>query len=534
MTRVDVRKYKDIIWYSLCVLFLGVIDQRRGSAPGHIQIIFANLVGVTVFLFLIPSMKRDYFRRKATKLQGLFSAIALPIFIIAIRSHVDDWGLWSTGASNVVCIGFLITYIWWDRQNIFHNWKLKKVGYGILLLSLLLMLLSVNKTVWPGLYLVLFGCFYLIGIPKERQEHCMVGILWGLAVWFVGQQCLAFGFRPYDYIRYRGFYKGETQNGLFYMIAFCAFTGLGMYARHKKYKRIWILLSCLMSAVCVSLLLLTGGKSSLVGVVAGAALGYFLYDYVIRESLKHWLLQCVALGICALVLFPAAYGCVRYLPTILHHPIWFEGEYDEDNSVRSFDPWNSERYISFERALERSLGRILKVVGINIEVEDGQIQIETPLSFQSDAAEPGSSKDNPYLTEGNTSSKDGAIDPARIAIWKFYIKNLNLEGHNRLIFYYREDRPFGNAHNMFLHVAVLYGIIPGVLFLGWNIWCLVRLVRRKDMIGIVSAIFVAAIMAYGMFEQAITTGQITLSLLFILYYFGLEMREAEYKKMKQN
>lgn len=532
MARMDVRKYKDIIWYSLCVLFLGVIDQRRGSAPGHIQIIFANLVGVTVCLFLIPSMKKEFWHRKGTRIQGLLSAIVLPIFIFVIKPYVNDWGLWSTGAANAVGIGFLIRYILWERKNIFREWKLKKVAYGLLMVALLLMLLSVNKTVWPGLYLVLFGCFYLIGIPKTRQEHCMIGILCGLAIWFVAQQCLAFGFRPYDYIRYRGLYKGETQNGLFYMIAFCAFMGIGLYASYKKCKKIWCVLSYIMSAGCVSLLLLTGGKSSLAGVVAGAAIGYFLYDCFIRGRFKYWAVQCIALGMCAIILFPVAYGLVRYLPTVLHHPIWFEGEYDEERCVHSFDPWNSERYISFERALEKSLGRILGVVGIHIEIEDGQLQLDTPLSIQTEAAEPGSSKDNPYLTEDSKASKGGTIDPARIAIWKFYIKNLNLEGHNGLIFYYRADRPFGNAHNMFLHVAVLYGIIPGVLFVIWNVWCLVRLVRRKDMVGIVSALIMSAIMTYGLFEQAITTGQITLSLLFILYYFGMEMREAEYQKTK--
>ena len=532
MVRMDVKKYKDVIWYSLCVLFLGIIDQRRGSAPGHIQIIFANLVGVVAFLFLLPSIKKEFIHWRGAKIQALASAIALPVFLLVIKSHVDDWGLWSTGALNAVCVGFLLTYIWWNRKSIFHNWSLTKAGYAILMLSLLLMLLSVNKTVWPGLYLLLFGCFYLIGIPREKQEHCMIGILTGLALWFVGQQCLAFGFRPYDYIRYRGLYKGETQNGLFYMIAFCAFTGLVLYTWQKQCKKIWCVVAFLMSAGCVSLLLLTGGKSSLAGAVAGGVAAYLLYDCIIRKSLKHWLLQGVILGICVVVLFPATYGCVRYLPAVLHHPVWFEGEYDEDRSVRSFDPWNSERYISFERVVEKNLGRILKIVGISIEVEDGQLHLQTPLSIQTDAAEPGSSKENPYLPEQGTSAQDGSIDPARIAIWKFYIKNLNWEGHNGLIFYYRADRPFGNAHNMFLHVAVLYGMIPGVLFLVWNAWCLIRLVRRKDMVGIVSALFLTAIFAYGMFEQAITTGQITLSLLFILYYFGLEKRDGEYKKIK--
>ncbi len=522
MTKIQINKYKDIIWYGLCIFFLGIIDQRRGSAAGHVQLLFANLVGVAVFCFVLPSMKKEFWQCKAVKIQAIISCIGLPIFCMAIRPHVANWSFWNTGAIDVVLAGFLVAYVIWDRQNIFTNWSVIKSGYFVVMLMLLLMILSVNNTVWPGLYLLLFGCFYLIGIPKDKQEYCVLGILSGLVLWFVVLQVFAFGFRHFDYIRYRGAYKGETQNGLFYMVVFCAWIGLWLYARYKGCKKIWMALAFLLAACSAGLLLLTGGKSSLLGAVLGGTTAFLLYDLYIKKSLKHWLLQLCGLGVCILVLFPAMYGCVRYLPTVLHHPVWFDGEYDDDRCVRSFDPKNSERYITFEQVVEKDLGRILKYIGVTIEIEDGQWHIQTPLSIKSDAAEPGSSKDNPYLSDKTPKESDGKIDPARVAIWRYFFKNLNFEGHNRVAFYYREGRVFVNAHNMFLHIAAYYGIIPGVLFLGVTFWCLVRLLKRKDMTGIVLSSLMIAIITYGMFEQATTTGQITLSMLFILYYFGLQ------------
>jgi hypothetical protein len=198
--------------------------------------------------------------------------------------------------------------------------------------------------------------------------------------------------------------------------------------------------------------------------------------------------------------------------------------------VRSFDPWNSERYVTFDRAINSNLGRILKIAGITLKYEDGALHLSTPFSIKADAEEiiePGSSKEHPYLQDDEVNTKDGTLDPARVAIWTYFFRHLNWQGHNGGIFYYRSDNAFGNAHNMFLHIAFLYGILPGLLFLAWNVWCLIRLVRRRDMTGIVGAMMMIAIMTYGMFEQATTTGQITLSLLFILYYFGME-------KMKKN
>ena len=81
---------------------------------------------------------------------------------------------------------------------------------------------------------------------------------------------------------------------------------------------------------------------------------------------------------------------------------------------------------------------------------------------------------------------------------------------------------YGHAHNMFLQIAYDYGITAGILFLLWNLYCLVRLLRRRDMPGLFCAVFLAGILVYGCTEMALVPGQITLVLLFILYYFGMQ------------
>ena len=138
------------------------------------------------------------------------------------------------------------------------------------------MQLSVHEAIWPLWFLVYFGCFYLIGIPEELREMFILGMLTGIIVWFFVQQIIAFGFRPYDYVRYRGLYSGETQNGLFYMMAFCAFTGMWLYLREKGAKWSLKLLGFLLSAGSVAFLLLTGSRSSLAGAAIAAVVAYIL------------------------------------------------------------------------------------------------------------------------------------------------------------------------------------------------------------------------------------------------------------------
>lgn len=513
-----------ILWYALCFALLGLIDQRRGSAEGTVQMLFTNLTGVAIGLILLPSMKKDFIH---SRFFHIWTILCIPGVIVGCICGRYVWrypGQWYTAVINVAVIGYLVLYILWNRRELRQKSRLDKGCFFSVAVLLLLMQLSVHEVLWPFWFLALFGCFYLIGIPQERVEAFLWGMTGGIVAWFFIQQIIAFGFRPYDYVRYRGLYSGETQNGIFYMIAFCAFTGAWLLLKKKQAKLLPRFLCFGLSAGCVCFQLLTGGRASFLGIVAAAVLAYMAYDIIMCNSFRHWFLHGLALVGCIVVLFPAVYGCVRYLPVILHHPIWFEGEYNADTSVHSYDPWNSERYISFEKAFNENVGRLLQLLGIQMIEEDGEVSLRSPLVLTARAAapgEPGSSPDNPFSFEETDFTSSISI---RRTIYYYYITHLNLEGHSKSVpgFYMENGEYYGHAHNMFLQIAYDYGIAAGILFLAWNICCLIRLLRRKDMAGILCAAFLLAILAYGCAEMAVTTGQVTLVLLFIVYYFGMQ------------
>ncbi len=524
------------MWYAVCFVLLGFIDQRRGSAEGTLQMTVVNLTGVVVGMMLLPSLRREFWRTKMCKIGTL---VCIPVAVAGFILGRKVWmypGQWYTAVLNVVVISYLALYIFWNRREILRGNILCKSCFVMVMVMLVLMQLSVHEVLWPLWFMFLFGCFYLIKIPKEKEELFLQGMLIGIIIWFFVQQILAFGFRPYDYVRYRGLYSGETQNGLFYMIAFCAFTGLWLFL--KKKDAVWSrrLLCFLLSAGCVGFQMLTGGRSSLLGIGAAAVLGYMAYDIVMCHSFRHWIVQGMALGVCVIMLFPIVYGCVRYFPTLLHHPVWFEGEYNENTSVHSYDPWNSDKYIPLQTAFRDNFGRILQMAkiifigtGDNTEMADGMVADTVKglgedgpdaLSAE-DYEEAGSSPDHPFVFENTDFTSSISI---RRTIYYYYASHLNLTGHSRKNagFYMADGNYYGHAHNMFLQIAYDYGILAGVLFLVWNLWCLIRLLRRKDMTGIVCAVFLSAILVYGCSEMAVTTGQITLALFFIIYYFGMQ------------
>lgn len=257
-----------------------------------------------------------------------------------------------------------------------------------------------------------------------------------------------------------------TQNGLFYMIAYCAFLLRWIWAKEKRERasRFWIWIYFILSALCISFILFTGGRAPLLGAGAVTLAVYVWYDLIYRKKFVKWLLHCAAFGLCIVLTFPAVYGSIRYFPVILHHPIWFAGEYNENYSVHSFDPWNSERYISFEEAVGANVGRILLLIRIDLDLwGDRLIGTLTGLKVHSaesndilDTSEPGSSPENPFMLEGTDTDDSVSI---RKTIYAYYWNHLNMAGHsNNGGFYLTEDTYMGHAHNMFLQMAYNYGI----------------------------------------------------------------------------
>lgn len=521
--------------YMLCFFALGIIDQLRGSAPGTVQMAAANCVGLVIAGMLAPSLEWKKFKNK---IYIIWTVIALLGGIAAGIWGWQNWiyrGQWMTGVLNVMVWGYPVIYMLREWRTIPVVRRLRQPFFWCIGLLFLIMVFSVHGRILPLWMLLIFGGFYFIGIPEARRTDFFRGMLNGFILWFFVLQTLAFGFRPYDYARYRGMYAGETQNSIFYMVVYCAFLCKWIWAKEKGSHRIVVWLNFLLAASCISFLLFTGGRSSLVGAAATTLFIYVIYDIVKKKSFYKCVLRFALLGVCVVLSFPVVYGAIRYFPVILHHPIWFANNYSEEGSVRSFDPWDSERYISFESAVDMNIGRILKLFGIDIKQWRSN-KVGNMLRLQVYAAEmtdPGSSPENPYLPTNYDETDSIAI---RKDIYAYYLRHLNVWGHSKdeAGFYY-SGVVIGHAHNLILQMAYDYGIFAGILFLGINLYTLARLIRRAQRMPSDGSwcwlAFALAVFFYGMTEVALVQGMITWVLLYLGLYFGGE-DSVEFKKMK--
>lgn len=524
MTKEKLYKW----WYALCFVFLGIIDQRRGSALGTIQITFTNLTGVVMALLLLPSIRLE---KGKAKPYLLWTPVCVILAIIACIIGNNCWqykGQWITAVLNIAVWSYLIIYVYQEKSYTELFARIKQPVFWCTCLCLVLMQMSVHEGIVPLWYLLIYGGFAVIGIPKERTEDFFDGMLTGILLWFFGQQIIAFGFRPYDYVRYRGLYSGETQNGMHYMIVSCAFLLKWIYSREKN-KKWWIrFFYFFMSAVMISFTVLTGGKAPILGIAAVTAFVILGYNIFKRKTFYGVVLHAVTLAVCVVLSFPVCYLSIRYLPTILHHPVWFEGEYVEGVSVCSFDPWNSTKYISFEYVVYGNVNRILEALGIPLESWGMQFQqfmqalpVHAEQLNRQEIAEneAGSSPDNPFNIEelnGLSSSTD-----ARKVIYTYYWNHLNFKGHDKEHsgFWISNYTYYGHAHNMFLQIAYDYGIIPGILFLLIYLYSLYRAFRLCLKGNWTCIVFLLAILCFGMAEMVLVSGQITVTLMAVMFYF---------------
>ncbi len=515
------RQNNTRIWYMLCFALLGLIDQRRGSAAGHIQIAFSDFTGIVMAGMLLPSLDQKQFRNKIFL---IWSSIAL-----LGGTAVGVWGWhnavyreqWIVRVLNIAVWGYVILYMVHERKMLKLREKMLQPFFLCMCLMFLFMFFSAQEGLAPVGYLIVFAALHFIGIPEQKRSDFFQGMLNGIILWFFVQQTIAFGFRPYDYVRYRGLYSGETQNGMFYMIAYCAFLCKWLWLRENGKKR-WLSRLCFfLSAACVSFTLYSGGRAPLLGIGMATAAAYIWHDIVCKKSFYRLLGHGVLFLLCIAVSFPLVYGSIRYFPTILRHPIWFEGEYDDLTSVRSFDPPDSTRYISFERAVEVNLGRVLSLIGLN--PWEWKEQVNSSMggmkALASELEEPGSSPDNPFLLPGT--DMDSSVDVRKV-IYTYYFRHLNMWGHSRseADFYAFPWYVVSHTHNLFLQMAYDHGIPAGLLFIGiyfYSIFCTVRFGtwEKKTVL-----FFLSAILAFGFFEMALWPGQITVALMGILFHFA--------------
>ena len=525
-TKLQLQSNKKRIFWTLCVLFFCIADQRLGSATGEAQLIFTNCTVIVLALMALAHYPIRSFRKPACYIWGIFSFVGGAV-------------LWGFGCRQTAYPGHFSTMILLGI--IYGFWLLRTLDalfvekvrpsmgkWGLLLFAFFffLTMLSRYDNHLSPLYLLAFGLFYLTAFTAKERKALLNALIDGIILGFFLVQGLALVFRPYDTIRYMGMYANPNMNALLYQAAFCAFLARFCLLEFSApvfsssaekflfYIKKW---GCFLLACCMwTLALFTMCRSALLGMGAAALLA--LFWCTVRHScqkLLHGIKYFGLMLLLTILCFPAVYGIVRYVPPLFHHPVYFYNDYSEER-VHSWDDWNSPKYISWETVLRENFSRLMDLFPSAWMSEDAENPSEEITGSIPEEAEvlPATGKpkaetliaqtlsavpptDNTLLRElscpetavyQNTFSEETAsestpsIEPpapkmqpqeelkstsARLSIYRHYLSSLNVRGHKEQDngIQLTQDYFAPHAHNLFLQYAFNYGLPAGILFL---------------------------------------------------------------------
>lgn len=507
--------------YTLCFAALSALDFVRNTQNGDIWGTAVNVSGLVMLVIIASAWPLRELLTLPAAVWTLACAALCVYAPVSIRSTGMD----------VFCGMYIWTFVtavanvWWITLFLARLLKrlrregkpLRKPGKlaCMWVLMSVLMVCSRSGRIWPVWFLAMFGIFYLTPYDRQDSRALAGGLIDGTILGFFGLQIFAYGFRPYDVVRYVGAFANSNMAALHYLIVYAALLMKLHELQQQGASRWWKLFYLTGACGMLGFMFMTMGRTSWgIAILLTLVYGILVMRRIWRQKWGQIVARGAALTLGMVLLFPAVFGTARWLPTILHHPVWFLDEYSI-NKVHSFDPPDSWKYVEMDEFLDVVFGRIWRTF---------QAGVKDPLVLVAEAAQQDDSSPEELEIAGSE-NMDTSLR-IRLSIYKAYFQNLNMLGHgpSEGMFQFK-DQPYHawHAQNLWLEVAYRYGIPTGLLFIITTVWLLVRHIRRmRSANGLSRAIIPLLVcivfFGYGTMEVVWNLGQYILILFFVVQH----------------
>lgn len=554
------KKNIKLLIYTACGIGLCWIDLWRGIGNGAQWAIAVNCTGFCIFpmivlrldwRMLLPGSKGSKKWQQAYRIISyIWIALSLILAYPAFKYFApgtDYDAQIITAIANAILYGVVLIrmYFFFFFEKKTSDGKKSELKNSVFFLWLVLMVLaivSVSKFIWPLWFLVMFGSLYLAPLKNSELEEMIVGLANGLIIGFFWIQGRAFLYRPYDCgVRYYGHYTNPNVNAMFYLFIYIAWLSKLTYYRLKKAPKRYAFTVLMASSMWV-FEFFTGCRSAWLALALVTITYLCLETALTTGKIKTFVSRFAVMTFLALITFLPVYACMRYIPPLRHHPIWYQGEYSEDR-VMSWDPIDSPKYASLNEILVGNLGRLAFFAKNRTDdetdvidetefrevcdhtvtyAEDGEL-----VSSYSCGTVPGSDELHPLYLEINL--ERNILTRAlgiRYHIYRYVIGNIKLFGNREPYFtVWITDRfPLGHTHNNVLMFSYWFGPVAGFAFLILLLVSCVRGVRKliKDHCSdevivplTFSSIFFVGFIISGVTECTVFPGEALFTLFFI-------------------
>ena len=477
-----VQHWKSLV-YAACGVGLCWIDVWRAIGNGAQWALAVNCTGFCIFpmialrldwRMLFPTYRAETSWKKKFKISTYVWIVLALLFSYPIFRYLapgtDYDAQIISGIANAAIYGAVLIrmyfYLFNEREE--RNGKVNIV-FALWASFMILAIISVNKSVWPLWFMVMFGSLYLAPVTKEDMGELIEGLVNGLIIGFFWIQSKAFLYRPYDKdYRYYGHYTNPNVNAMFYLFTYVAWLIKLSFLRARKRAKGYAIALLFTSSVWV-FVFFTGCRSAWMG-FAGTTLVYLLIETKVyrQKLLTGFFCKGALILVVAAATFMPVYCCMRYIPPLRHHPVWYQAEYSEGR-VMSWDPIDSEKYYELNEILPRILGRFYSVTGIPGPNDDEETEVGADFStgHKSEITAKEDTKVVPIFEDVET--KDTFLKKAlgiRYFIYSYVLGRVTFFGNETFENVWISDTfKLYHAHNTVLMMLFWFGWIAGIVFL---------------------------------------------------------------------
>lgn len=353
------------------------------------------------------------------------------------------------------------------------------IGYVLLFVVLLgSMIVFRNGRNWLIVMAVVFAIFYLRMWLWDKRDRIIPVTVNGLIFNFIYMVGYSLMHRPYQrfvFARYGLGFHTVTMASVYLslVVSVIVVKFLNKYYQEKKLINAWpeFALLCITNAYLIMTLSRTGYLAA-----AAAELVAVILMAIKNESGKG---LCIVksigvIAIVSLLAFPTVFTMTRIIPAVVNDPILSEVELT-GYEVKQGMPLNSKYYMRVEKFLE--------MVGVKLvrAHEDARLYLNPwDIRVIDDSVMLVSADDDIIVDSSINNISNGRID-----IFKEYIANWNLNGHEDMSVTQSDGTVIVHAHNVFLQVIHDHGLPTGILFILFGVvsfvMALVRFYKRNDM-----------------------------------------------------
>jgi len=502
--------------YLVCVFLLNLIEFLRATQSGIVWEPAVNCTGfaMALILFSVCPLKRFL------NLPNYIYTVICAIGMIAVRfhwsHHVGEYSLGQieTAVINAWWLGLMLHYLFQQviiEQRVKLN--IRPVGWLWIAMTIWTVIGSSGNW-WPIWFLLMFGCFYVTPFAKAELQKLWDAVINGTIASFFVIQSYAYLFRPYDEVRYKGAFSNCNAMALYYAIVYVMVL-VKLHDLHQRNAKIgWKVFYFIGAGGLLSFQFMTLCRTAwLASIMVTLCYGVSVIHAKWQEAWGRVLIRGIALALCAVLTFPAVYLSIRYLPTIHPHPVWFGNEYNEER-VHSWDPADSEKYVSLDEFLEAAFGRFYTVLQF--------IESKNPLVMRAWAEGLEATQKDFYVEEADISWLDESMRK-RVTIFQTYLKHASWTGHSDLDnnFYWEDtENRIWHAQNLWIQMTYTYGYPVGVLSVLLTVLVLVstyRTMKRGNDAHALLPFFISVLFfLFGVTEIVWNPGQLVLTLVFLV------------------